>query len=480
MDHLHPTVPFTSRRDLLRHSALGFGSLAFGAIQATASPASNPLAPKAPHHAAKAKHVIFLFMQGGPSQMDLFDYKPRLKELSGQPLPFRLPDNYEAPGLQKTKLMAPISPFRHAGQSGLYMSEWLPETASIADELCLLRAVHVDAEAHAPAVRQMHTGHTVQVRPAMGSWILYGLGTENQNMPGYITLRQVVTGDGGSPQNYSSAFLPVVYQGTPVGAPGTGDPLEIRYANRAEMGASPQRRQLDFLRSLNEEHLARSGPDPDLNGMIEAYELAFRMQAEAPGLMDLSKEPAAMLEAYGVNEPETREMATQCLVARRLVEAGVRFVQVNDGGWDHHASIRKNLPAKCRNIDRPVAALIRDLKQRGLLGETLVIWGGEFGRTPFDQDLSLGAEGEETRGREHNPNGFTMWMAGGGVKPGIVHGETDEFAFHGVEGRVHLHDLHATILHLLGLDHERLTYRYAGRDFRLTDVYGRVVREILA
>ncbi|MFO0282905.1 MAG: DUF1501 domain-containing protein [Acidobacteriota bacterium] len=478
MDHRH-AYSALSRRQWLRQSALGFGSLAFTGLAAHGLEA-NPLAPKAPHHPARAKRVIFLFMQGGPSQMDLFDYKPKLKELSGQPLPFQLPSNYEAPGLQKTKLMAPISPFRHAGQSGLYLSEWLPEMATIADELCVLRAVHVDAEAHAPAVRQMHTGHTVQVRPAMGSWVLYGLGTENQNMPGYITLRQAVTGDAGSPRNFSSAFLPVVYQGTPVGSPDPADPPIIRHTARPDADASAQRRQLNFIQALNEDHLTRQGHDANMRGMMQAYELAFRMQVEAPGLMDLAKESKATLDAYGVNEPDTRDIGTQCLLARRLVEAGVRFVQVNDGGWDHHASIRSGLPKKCRNVDKPVTALIRDLKQRGLLNDTLVIWGGEFGRTPFDQDLSLGVDGEQTRGREHNPHGFTMWMAGGGVKPGIVYGQTDEFGYHGVEGKIHLHDLHATILHLLGLDHERLTHRYAGRDFRLTDVYGRVVREILA
>lgn len=479
MDSRHSLYRSTSRRQMLRDASLGFGSLAFAALSAERAGAeANPLAAKRPHLDPRAKRMIFLFMQGGPSQMDLFDHKPRLAEFAGKPLPFKLPGNYEAPGIEKTKLMGPISPFRNAGKSGFFLSEWLPHLAGVVDDLCVLRAVHADAEAHAPAVRQMHTGHPVQVRPSMGSWILYGLGTENQNMPGYVTLRQRISGDGGSPQNFSSSFLPAIYQGTLVGGPGAG--LQIRYADRAGLAAPVQRRQLDFLKSLNREQLERSGGDAAMEGMIEAYELAFRMQAEAPQLMDLSKESKATLEMYGVGEKDTDSVAQQCLLARRLVESGVRFVQVNDEGWDHHASIRKGLPEKCRNVDKPVAALLKDLKQRGLLKDTLVLWGGEFGRTPFDQDLSLGTAPEENRGREHNPNGFTMWMAGGGVKPGFSYGQTDDFAYHAVEGKVHVHDLHATILHLLGLDHERLTYRYDGRDFRLTDVYGRVVNEILA
>ncbi|MCC6586080.1 MAG: DUF1501 domain-containing protein [Bryobacterales bacterium] len=469
MDNRHRLPQFTSRREMLRTAALGFGSLAFSALQAEQT--------RGTHHAPKAKRMIFLFMQGGPSQMDLFDFKPQLKEFHGKPLPFKLPSSYQAPGIDATKIMGPISPFTNAGKSGLYMSEWLPELGKVIDDICVLRAVHADAEAHAPAVRQMHTGHPVQVRPSMGSWILYGLGSENQNMPGYITLRQATTGDSGSPANFSSAFLPAAYQGTLVG--GSGKDLQIRYADNPAPQAL-QRKQIDFLQALNREYLERTSADSAMEGMIAAHELAFRMQADAPKLMDLSLESQATRDMYGVGEKETDNVAQQCLLARRLIESGVRFVQVNDGGWDHHGSIRKGLPEKCRNMDKPVAALIRDLKQRGLLEDTLVLWGGEFGRTPFDQDLSLGTAAEETRGREHNPNGFTMWMAGGGVTPGLVYGATDDFAYHAVDGKVHIHDLHATILHLLGIDHERLTYRYAGRDFRLTDIYGRVVKEIVS
>jgi hypothetical protein len=481
MDNRHVIQPAVSRRDFLRRAGNGFGAIALAAMSTEqslrAASASNPLAPRPPHHAPRAQRVIFLFMQGGPSHMDLFDYKPRLAESAGEP--FELPPNYEAPGLNNTKLMGPISSFRHYGQSGLYMTEWLPELGGVADELCVLRAMQTDTEAHTTAVRQINTGAPVLVRPSMGAWIGYGLGTENMNMPGFITIRPSLTGDGGSPQNFGAAFLPAIYQGTPVGLASSEEAAAINYSQNEKFAPALQSRQLDYLRTLNQEFAART-LDPAMEGMIESFELAFRMQSEAPNLMDLSKESKATQALYGIEDEETKNLGQQCLLARRLVEAGVRFVQVNDNGWDHHVSIRDGLPKKCRQVDKPIAALIRDLKARGLLDETLVIWGGEFGRTPFDQDLSLGKAPEENRGREHNPRGFTMWLAGGGVKGGLVHGETDEFAFQAVGGKVHIHDLHATVLHLLGLNHENLTYRYSGRDFRLTDVYGRVVTEILA
>jgi hypothetical protein len=339
--------------------------------------------------------------------------------------------------------------------------------------------MQTDTEAHSTAVRQICTGAPVQVRPSVGAWIAYGLGTENSNMPGFITIRPSLVGDAGSPGNFGAAFLPAVYQGTPVGLANSEEAAAIDYSRNGKLTPELQRRQLDFLQTLNKNALARTA-DQAMEGMIESFELAFRMQAEAPGLMDLSKESDATQALYGIGEKETNSLGQQCLLARRLAEAGVRFVQVNDSGWDHHGSIRAELPKKCRQMDKPVAGLITDLKARGLLEDTLVIWGGEFGRTPFDQDLSLGKAPEATRGREHNPRGFTMWLAGGGIKGGLVHGETDEFAYRAVDGKVHVHDLHATILHLLGIDHERLTYRYSGRDFRLTDIYGRVVSEILA
>ena len=481
MDNRHFVPPAVNRRDFLRRAGNGFGAIALAALgteqSLRAATVSNPLAPKLAHHAARAKRIIFLFMQGGPSQMDLFDYKPKLAEFAGKP--FELPANYEAPGLNKTKLMGPISSFRNYGQSGLHMTEWFPAIGNVADELCVLRGMQTDTEAHTTAIRQINTGAPVLVRPSMGAWIVYGLGTENANMPGFITIRPSLTGDAGSPQNFGAAFLPAIYQGTPVGLAKSEEPAVIDYSRNEKFTPGLQGRQMDLLRSLNREFVTRT-PDSAMEGMIESFELAFRMQSEAPGLMDLSKESKATHKLYGIDEKETRDLGQQCLLARRFVEAGVRFVQVNDDGWDHHASIRDGLPKKCRQVDRPIAGLITDLKARGLLEETLVIWGGEFGRTPFDQDLSLGKAPEENRGREHNPRGFTMWLAGGGVKGGLVHGATDDFAFQAVEGKVHMHDLHATILHLLGLDHEKLTYRYSGRDFRLTDVYGRVVTEILA
>jgi len=481
MDNRHFIPPAVSRRDFLRRAGNGFGAIALAALGTEqsmfAASASNPLLPKPAHHAARAKRVIFLFMQGGPSQMDLFDYKPKLAEFAGKP--FELPANYEAPGLNKTKLMGPISTFRNYGQSGLHMTEWFPMIGNVADELCVLRGMQTDTEAHTTAIRQINTGAPVQVRPSMGAWIVYGLGTENTNMPGFITIRPSLTGDAGSPQNFGAAFLPAIYQGTPVGLAKSEEAAAIDYSRNEKFTPGLQSRQMEMLRSLNRDFASRT-PDSAMEGMIESFELAFRMQSEAPGLMDLSKESRATQKLYGIDEKETKDLGQQCLLARRLVEAGVRFVQVNDDGWDHHVSIRDGLPKKCRQVDRPIAGLITDLKARGLLEDTLVIWGGEFGRTPFDQDLSLGKAPEENRGREHNPRGFTMWLAGGGVKGGLVYGETDDFAFRAVDGKVHMHDLHATILHLLGLNHENLTYRYSGRDFRLTDVYGRVVTEILA
>jgi len=287
-------------------------------------------------------------------------------------------------------------------------------------------------------------------------------------------------GDGGTPQLFGSAFLPAAYQGTPVGKSGDAKNARIHHLQGAGITRDEQRRQLDFLQSLNQSHLAASGPDADLEGRVASFELAFRMQMEAPEVLDISKETETTRELYGIGEKETDDFGRQCLMARRLAEAGVRFVQISDGGWDHHAKLRQSLPVRCKAVDKPVAGLIRDLKQRGLLEDTLVLWGGEFGRTPFDQDLSQGKQPITDRGREHNPRGYTMWLAGGGVKPGISFGSTDEFGWEAVENKVHIHDLHATMLHLLGLDHERLTYRYTGRDFRLTDVFGRVVKEIIA
>ncbi len=470
-----------SRRRFLERSALSFGSLAFAAMSAEGSaPGRNPLSPKAPHFAPKARRVIFMWMQGGPSHMDMFDHKARLAAESGNDLPFELPQNKALSiGMQGTRLYGPVSNFCHRGKSGLLITDLLPNLGEKADELCILRGMWADSEAHAPAVRQLHTGHNVMVRPSMGSWVLYGLGTENQNLPGFITIRPDLFGDGGSQMLYSNAFLPAIYQGTPVGEARTEKATQIGYLGNPDLSSKLQRRQLDYLRSVNRRHLERLGEDAYVEGLIESYELAFRMQLEAPEVMDLSKESEATRELYGIGEKESDDFGKQCLMARRLAEAGVRFIQVTSLDWDHHGKIRQGLPRKCKEIDKPISGLLTDLKARGLLEDTLLVWSGEFGRTPYSQDI--GGNGKpEDYGREHNPYGFTAWLAGGGDKPGMVYGETDEYGFRAIDGKVHIHDLHATILHLLGLDHERLTYRYHGRDFRLTDVEGNVVRKILA
>ncbi len=460
-----------TRQEFLRRSACGFGLAALQSLLAAETQAT--------HHRARAKRVIFLFMQGGPSQMDLFDYKPQLEQRHGQSFSLALPKNYEAPGIRGTRFFGPTGKFVRQGQRGMLMTEMLPHLGGVVDDVCFLHGMHADSEAHAPAIRQLHTGHSVQVRPSMGSWVLYGLGSENQNLPGFITICPVLNGDGGTPQLYGSGFLPASYQGTPLGR--AGDAKNARFGYLGEPGGAgeEQRRQLDFLAALNGKHAERAGREAELEARVASFELAFRMQMEAPGVLDLSRESEATRKLYGIDEKETDNFGRQCLLARRLVEAGVRFVQITDGGWDHHAKLRESLPVRCRVVDKPIAGLIADLKSRGLLEDTLLIWGGEFGRTPFDQDLSQGKAPASERGREHNPRGFTMFLAGGGVKPGIAHGATDDFGWDAVEGKVHIHDLHATMLHLLGLDHERLTYRHTGRDYRLTDVFGRVVKEIL-
>ena len=474
MNRHFPITP-GSRREFLRRAACGFGSVALEGLLA-----AENLQVRTPHHKARAKRVIFLFMQGGPSQIDLFEYKPELEKRNGQPLTFKLPKNYEAPGIRDSRIFGPMGKFVRQGQRGMLLSEMLPHIGGVVDELCFLHGMHADSEAHAPAIRQLHTGQSIQVRPSMGAWTLYGLGTENQNLPGFVTICPVLSGDGGTPQLFGSAFLPAIYQGTPIGKSGDAKNARIDYLRDASVTTAEQRKQLDFLADVNRLHMETSGAEAELEGRAASFELAFRMQMEAPKVLDLSTESAATLALYGIGDKETDDFGRQCLMARRMAEAGVRFVQASDGGWDHHGKLRQNLPVRCKAVDKPIAGLITDLKQRGLLEDTLVLWGGEFGRTPFDQDLSQGKAPLSERGREHNPRGFTMFMAGGGVKPGISHGETDEFGWEAVQGKVHINDLHATMLHLLGIDHERLTYRYTGRDFRLTDVAGRVVREILA
>jgi hypothetical protein len=473
-----PVVPALGRRQFLRTSACGFGALALsvlGAERAAATPA-GPLAPKAPHFKPRAKRVIFLFMAGGPSHLDLFDYKPRLAKAHGDKLPFALPTTEATVGMENTRLLGPVAPLRPRGRSGLVMSELLPNLANHADDLCVLRGMVSDSPNHPTAITFLHTGALNDLRPSLGAWLAYGLGTENQNLPGYIT---ILPAEG--ERNYSSAFLPAICQGTPLQEVGN-KPAQAPIRHLADLSLPPhlQRRRLDLIQTLNRRHLERLKVDQQMEGVIESFELAFRMQTETPKLVDLARESKATLELYGIGQAPTDRFGRQCLLARRFAEAGVRFIQVSLGGWDHHGKIRSALPESCAVADKPIAGLLTDLKVRGLLEDTLVLWSGEFGRTPHSQDLTLGKAPLAEFGREHNPHGFTAWLAGGGVKGGFAYGQTDEFAYRAIDGKVHIHDLHATILHLLGLHHDKLTYRHAGRDFRLTDVHGNVVREIIA
>ena len=471
-----------NRREWLGNWGCGFGMLALRSLLAEPAAAKpDPLGPKSPHHAPRAKRVIFLWMQGGPSQVDLFDQKPLLTRRDGEEIPYSLPSNRSMPGVAYSRLMGSIAEFSPAGQSGLAVSDLLPHLSRHVDDICLLKAMVADSEAHAPAVRQLHTGATQLVRPSIGSWVAYGLGTENRNLPAFVTIAPNVTGDGGSVQLYGSAFLPAVFQGTALGSSATGArQATIGYLNDPSTRPEAQRRQLDLIQEMNRAHLDRLHSDRQIEGVSESFELAFRMQAEVPELVDIKGESQATLDLYGIGTKPTDDFGRQCLLARRFAEAGVRFIQITSNGWDSHANIRKAHPERCRSVDKPIAALIQDLKARGLFDETLLVWSGEFGRTPHYQDLQDGAGKPDTFGRGHNPYGFCAWLAGGGVRGGTAFGELDEFGFQAVKDKVHVHDLHATILHLLGLDHKRLTYRYSGRDFRLTDVYGRVVNEILA
>jgi hypothetical protein len=468
---LHP-----SRRELLRLAGSGVGLIGLAGLladEAGAAPperleaTADPLSPRRPHHAPRARRCIFLYMPGGPSHLDTFDPKPRLASDNGKPLPF------EKPKLMRLKtgnLLASPWKFGRHGQSGIAVSELFPQVATCADELCVVRSMVADNINHTGASLQMNTGEQAFSRPSLGSWLVYGLGSENRSLPGFVVISPAPPPPGAS--LWSSSFLPAAYQGTWI--KDLNDPIQ----NLKDPLQDParQRAKLDALRQLNELHKRSRTIDGPLDARIAAFELAFRMQLRAPEAFAIDAESPATRRLYGVDDPATENFAKQCLLARRLVERGVRFVQVYDtaGGnnsWDHHGGLKTNLPRSCARVDRPIAGLIRDLKARGLLEETLVVWGGEFGRTPT-------AEG--TDGREHHPFGFTMWLAGGGVKGGMVHGATDEFGWHATVDRVHVHDLHATILHLLGIDHEKLTYRYGGRDYRLTDVQGKVVEQIIA
>lgn len=447
-----------SRRELLQSVASGFGALALSAL------ASADETRRIAHHPPRARRVIFLFMHGGPSQIDTFDYKPRLWRDDGKDLPFEPSKLVE--GNTGRRIMAPPWTFARYGNSGAWVSELFPHVARHVDDLCFLKGLHTDGQSHGQAVLQLHTGAQLLTRPSLGSWVLYGLGSENQSLPGFVTIAPPRLHGGAL--NYGNAFLPAVTQGTTVGA----SSAPIRDIANGRYTSEQQRRQLDFLQEMNREHNDRVGGDDRIDGIIESYELAFRMQSEVPKLSDLRGESKETLALYGVDQKATETFGRQCLLARRFAEAGVRFIQVSHSfKWDQHSDLKGGHSRNALEVDRPIAGLLADLKTRGLLEDTLVLWGGEFGRTPV-------AQGKD--GRDHNPQGFTMWLAGGGVRAGSSFGATDEFGYHAVEGKVHMHDLHATLLHLLGLNHEKLTYRYAGRDFRLTDVYGRVVTEILA
>jgi hypothetical protein len=468
-----------SRRTALRNSACGFGGLALSSLlhQSSAAATKNPLAAQKPHFAPRAKRVIFVFMQGGPSHVDSFDYKPILEKRHGEKHSFddaRTVANTGKRGTAQTLMKSPWK-FRQYGETGKHVSDLFPQMGAHVDKMCLLHSMHTEGVAHGPATLFLHCGSTNFIRPSMGSWINYGLGSENENLPGFVSICPSA-GNGGA-RNYGSSFLPPIFSGTTVGTAGkSSKDAKIRDLSNAKFDKEQRRKQFDLLQAMNQQQLKQNAADAELESVISSFELAWRMQNNAPDVLDLSKESKTTKAMYGIDEKETDDFGRQCLMARRLAEAGVRFIQVTYGdnsanpAWDQHSNLPKHAD-HAKKVDKPIAGLLQDLAQRGLLEDTLVWWGGEFGRTPYSQ-----ANGT---GRDHNPSGFTTWLAGGGVKAGLSFGSTDEFGHKAVENKVHMHDLHATILHLLGMDHERLTYRYSGRDFRLTDVHGRVVKEIM-
>ncbi|MFG0333336.1 MAG: DUF1501 domain-containing protein [Maioricimonas sp. JB049] len=465
-----------SRREMLQQSAHGFGTAALTALMldeargATVSPDRSPQAPREPHYEPKAQNVIFLYMDGGPSQVDTFDPKPLLQAENGQPFKMRIqPTQFDNIG---NTLGSPWQ-FRHYGQSGLPVSDLFPEVAQSADDLCVIRSMTSNFSEHTNANYFLHTGHGLQGRPSMGAWATYGLGSECQNLPGYVVLNGGLIPPGGL-ECFGSGFLPATYQGS-VFKEGSTPVADV--VPREAVPAA-QRRKLELMRSLDRQMLQRSGPEDAIESAIANYELAFRMQTAVPDLMDISAETQATQEMYGLSHDwkGARTFGHSCLIARRLVERGVRFIQLTCPGgsgdrWDQHSNLRDGHEKNARSVDQPIAGLLRDLKARGLLEQTLVIWTGEFGRTPFAQG---------SNGRDHNPFGFSLWMAGGGVRGGTTYGSTDEYGYHAIENRLEIHDLHATMLHLLGINHERLTVRFSGRDMRLTDVHGRIVHDIIA
>ena len=463
-----------SRREMIRRSGIGFGTAALGSLLADSAAAErkSPMAPQPPHFTPKAKRVIHLFMNGGPSHVDTFDPKPALAKNAGKELPFNLPTE------RKTGAAFP-SPYRFNkfGESGTEVSEIFPHVAQCVDDIAVIRSMHADVPNHEPSLLLMNCGAARLIRPSVGSWLTYGLGTENENLPAFIAMCP-----GGYPiqesQNWQAGFLPGIYQGTYVDTKHREVEKLIEHIRNPSTSANAQQRQLNLLRELNQAHLNERGADAALEARIESFELAFRMQSEASEAFDISREPESIRKMYGRGT-----QARQILIARRLLQRGVRYVQVWHGQgqpWDNHDDIEKNHRKLARQCDQAIGALLKDLKQQGMLDDTLVIWGGEFGRTPTVELPKEGANQGKINGRDHNHHGFTMWLAGGGIKGGTVYGATDEFGFQAVEKRMHVHDLHATMLHLLGFDHEQFTYRYAGRDFRLTDVHGRVIHDILA
>ena len=467
-----------SRRAALKSVGCGFGFLSAAAMAHGESNVSgNPLAEKAPHHVPRAKRVIFIFMQGGPSHVDTFDYKTNLAKHDGEEHTFD-----DARVLAKTKKITKHrvfqSPwkFKQYGDCGQHVSELFPHIAEHVDDLCFIKGMHTDGVAHGPSTLFLHTGSINLVRPSVGSWVLYGLGSENDSLPGFITISPSM-GNGG-PRNFGNAFLPAHFQGTAIGRAGVNSKdAKIRNLSSSRISESDQARQFELLRQLNAAQLAQRQNDQKLEAVLHSYELSWRMQHHAPGTLDLTDEPDHVRKLYGIGEKHTDDFGRQCLMARRLAEAGVRFIQVNYGDngnnprWDQHSNLPKHAD-HAKATDKPVAGLLADLKQRGLLEDTLVWWGGEFGRTPYAQSNGTG--------RDHNPYGFTIFLAGGGTKPGFSYGETDDFGHHAVRDKVHMHDWHATLLHLLGLDHERLTFHHDGRPFRLTDVHGTVIHDIMS
>jgi len=477
MNYIPPMQSF-SRREMLKTTACGFGSLALAGLCGQAGATSHGMAnllSRRSMFAPRAKRVIFIFMAGGPSHVDTYDFKPELIRNHEKEIDFTGVRFGTFGKKSKRKLMKPLWDFRQYGQCGQHVSELFPHTAQFVDDLCFIKSMQTEGVAHGPSTLFMHTGATNLVRPSVGSWVTYGLGTENQNLPGFVTLQP--SASKGGPRNYSSAFLPAIHQGTAIGKAGQpASEATLRNTVNASLSRSAQERNFQFLQRLNRVQLASRARDDQLDAIVESYELAWRMQMNAPGVFNISGESESVRERYGIGSKATDDFGRQCLMGRRLAEAGVRFIQLNyadesaNPRWDQHSNMPLHMN-HARATDKPVAGLLADLKERGLLEETLVWWGGEFGRTPFSQSGD---------GRDHNPRGFTTWLAGAGVKPGFSYGSTDEIGDTAVENPVHMHDLHATILHILGMDHEKLTHRHAGRDFRLTDVHGSVVHEILS